>query len=61
MLSKHLYYSQCVCRVYICMCNYVNKTQTYDMSTCDNYKTNAALRDRRTLSQFFSNEVSFVW
>ena len=28
MVSKHLYYSQCVCRVYICMCNYVNKTQT---------------------------------
>ena len=28
MLSKHLYYSQCVCRVYICMCYYVNKTQT---------------------------------
>jgi hypothetical protein len=28
MLFKHLYYSQYVCRVYICMCNYVNKTQT---------------------------------
>ena len=28
MLSKHLYYSPCVCRVCMCMCSYVNKTHT---------------------------------